>query len=103
MSTSGWELWSDIVGFIAGVVMLAPVIRADRLLRFIADFRRSTADAVQRGAADPNLKTYSDWLESASGTWSFFDGVCLRAGAGLLVISFALKLCHHLITRGWFG
>jgi hypothetical protein len=101
--TSALELWSDVVGFVAAVIMLLPAVRADRLLQFITQFRQATADARKRGSGDPNLDKYLDWLANTSGTWSSFDGWCLRLGALLLVLSFALKLCHHLGTRAWFG
>ena len=99
--TVGLELWSDLIGFLSAIVMLLPVLRADRLLKFVTSFRSDFDKAQQRGGGDPNAGRYLRWLENEPGKWSYFDSACLRVGAALLVLSFGLKIVYHGATRGW--
>jgi hypothetical protein len=101
--TTGLELWSDVIGFFSAIAMLLPTLRADKLLKFVAQFRGSLKEARRSGGVDPNADKYLEWLENEPGKWSRFDAVCLRLGAALLVLSFGLKIVYHAATRAWFG
>lgn len=101
--TTGLELWSDVFGFLSAIVMLLPILRAEKVLKFVASFRGSVDQAARSGAGDPNAGKYLQWLENEPGKWSPFDSACLRAGAALLVLSFGLKIVFHGATRGWLG
>jgi hypothetical protein len=101
--TTGLELWSDLIGFLSALVILLPTLRAEKFLKFVAEFRWSVDDAERKGAEDPNVPKFLKWLENEPGTWSGFDAVCLRVGAALLVLSFGLKIVYHGATRAWFG
>ena len=89
------ENWSDLSGLVSGFAFIVTAWRNDGLYGFVDKLRKSVEEARKRAPAqDAMAGTVVTALEGELATWSWLDRWSLRAGAGLLVLSYVLKLWH---------
>lgn len=86
------EGWSDLCGLLSGLALVVTAWRNDGLYGFVDRLRAAVDAAKARASADEMAPTVVAALEGELGRWSWIDRWSLRAGAALLVLSFALKL-----------
>jgi hypothetical protein len=92
-----WSATSEIVGFLSGLAFVIPSWKANAVLKEVArlkqlavtannDFSRETAQALIQDFATNPLQ------------WDKLDDICLKFGAGLLALSFLIKLILTLTS-----
>jgi hypothetical protein len=90
------ENWSDISGLASGLALVVTAWRNDGLYGFVDNLRKSVEKAKQTAPTqDAMAGTIVTSLENELGKWSWIDRWSLRAGAGLLVLSYVLKMLHQ--------
>jgi hypothetical protein len=91
------EHLSDLLGFASGIALVVTAWRNDGLNGFIDRFRQSV-DETKRAGVTPDKKAERviQGLEQELTKWTWIDRWSLRAGAGLLVLSYALKVVHNI-------
>jgi hypothetical protein len=82
------SLWSDLIGILAGFLLMLPPAK-DNTFRFIeARHRRRAANSPW-----PGLRTIvGDVWKEKRDSYSAFDSLCLTLGGVGLMTSFVLKL-----------
>ena len=89
------ENWSDLCGLASGLALVVTAWRNDGLYGFIDNLRKSVEKAKQSAPTqDAMASTIVTALESELTKWSWIDRWSLRAGAGLLVLSYGLKVLN---------
>lgn len=90
------ENWSDLSGLLGGLALVVTAWRNDGLYGFVDKLRKSVEAAKQHAPTpDAMAGAIVASLESELTKWSWIDRWSLRAGAGLLVVSYALKIGHQ--------
>ena len=90
------ENWSDVSGLASGLALVVTAWRNDGLYGFVDQLRKSVEEAKQTAPKqDAMAGTIVTSIESELAKWSWIDRWSLRAGAGLLVFSYVLKMAHQ--------
>ena len=90
--------WSDLCGLASGIALLVTAWRNDGLygyvekLRNAVDAARKTPLASSPREPDKLAGAVIEALHGELSRWSWVDRWSLRAGAGLLILSYLLKL-----------
>jgi hypothetical protein len=88
---------SDALGFLSGVALLVTAWRNDGLFGFNERLRRAVENSKKLSATpDKMAGAIVAALDADATKWSWVDRWSLRIGAGLLLLSYALKLVHQL-------
>lgn len=90
------ENWSDLSGFLSGVALAVTAWRNDGLYGFVDNLRKSVETAKRSAPSqDAMAGTIVTALEGELTKWSWVDRWSLRVGAGMLVLSYTLKILHQ--------
>lgn len=90
---------SDAFGFFSGVALLVTAWRNDGLYGFVDRLRKAVENAKKLAATpDKMAGPIVAALDADTTKWSWVDRWSLRVGAGLLLVSYALKLIHQWCT-----
>lgn len=89
---------SDVAGLLSGICLLVTAWRNDGLLGFIERMRAVVDEARRLGVADAKTDKVLDGLQAELNRWTWVDRWSLRAGAALLLLSFALKMAHNFCS-----
>jgi hypothetical protein len=87
---------SDALGLLSGIALLVTAWRNDGLFGFNERLRQAVEQSKKLSATpDKMAGAIVAALDADATTWSWVDRWSLRSGAGLLLLSYALKLVHQ--------
>jgi hypothetical protein len=89
------ENWSDLAGFVSGAALVVTAWRNDGLYGFVDNLRAAVDEAKKAAKTDEMSAAVVTALEEELGHWSWVDRWSLRFGAGLLVLSYLLRMAHQ--------
>ena len=87
------ENGSDLSGFLGSIALVITAWRNDGLYGFVDKLRKSVVTARQNASKEDAMAgIVVTALEDDLDKWSWVDRWSLRVGAGLLVLSYGLKM-----------
>jgi hypothetical protein len=89
------ENWSDLTGLMGSLALVVTAFRNDGLNGFVDRLRKTVENAKRAAKEDAMAPTIVKGLEEELTKWTWIDRWSLRAGAGLLVAAYLLKLMHQ--------
>lgn len=85
-----WNATSEVLGFASALAFFIPSWKANSVMREVSTLRQLAAQATNDFSKDAAKELLAHFAANPL-TWSRLDDACLKFGAGLLAISFAIK------------
>ena len=90
-----FEVASDIVGLLSGVLLVITAVRADHVQSALQPLLRAISRGKNTAQVEQNAESVAGAIERDLQGWTWLDRWSLRGGMGLLLVSFFLKMIHH--------